>query len=367
MAARPWSLATSQWKWASGIKGRGGERSEAAHEAPRWRFLKALRCGAHNRRGLPCQWPAMRLRRRCRLHGGKSTYAKTAAGCARCRQAVTKHGFTRAVKEHRRRAPQTQRQLREALAQCQARLTAGRTSSQATPSLQDRSSRRCARGQLTVRPDDENTVGLRSRSPAHPPDERRGVLNARVLGLRRCLNRSQYCYTLCVRPCDLLSLITHEKCVSISYCRVTHGVVNGDTSCSGGNPSSRGVWTAKLVFTKLRSRSLITHSFRTCSQRTIDQAAFTLSRNRPYKPARDDSDPPPGHLLPTSIEVIPSELFARPARGAGSVATHPCDVPARDWRICEYFARSPDGSALARAHDIAWCHSRCKSGWQGIS
>lgn len=35
----------------------------------------APRCGAKNRQGNPCQLPAMRGKKRCRLHGGKSTGA----------------------------------------------------------------------------------------------------------------------------------------------------------------------------------------------------------------------------------------------------------------------------------------------------
>ena len=52
---------------------------------------RAPRCGARNRRGLPCQCPAMK-NGRCRLHGGLSTGAKTAEGLERIRKAVTKHG-----------------------------------------------------------------------------------------------------------------------------------------------------------------------------------------------------------------------------------------------------------------------------------
>lgn len=33
---------------------------------------RAPRCGAKNRAGAPCQCPAMRGRKRCRLHGGLS-------------------------------------------------------------------------------------------------------------------------------------------------------------------------------------------------------------------------------------------------------------------------------------------------------
>ena len=54
-------------------------------------LAKAARCLARNRRGMPCQCPAM-SNGRCRLHGGKSTGARTAAGIERIRRAVTKHG-----------------------------------------------------------------------------------------------------------------------------------------------------------------------------------------------------------------------------------------------------------------------------------
>ena len=54
-------------------------------------FSTAPRCGARNRRGTPCQCPAM-ANGRCRLHGGLSTGPKTQAGLERIRQAVTKHG-----------------------------------------------------------------------------------------------------------------------------------------------------------------------------------------------------------------------------------------------------------------------------------
>jgi hypothetical protein len=45
----------------------------------------APRCGARNRRGLPCQAPAVRGKRRCRLHGGHSTGPRTLEGLARLR------------------------------------------------------------------------------------------------------------------------------------------------------------------------------------------------------------------------------------------------------------------------------------------
>ena len=49
----------------------------------------APRCGAQNRRGGPCQAPAMRGRTRCQLHGGKSTGPTTLEGLARLRAART--------------------------------------------------------------------------------------------------------------------------------------------------------------------------------------------------------------------------------------------------------------------------------------
>jgi hypothetical protein len=55
-------------------------------------FTKAPRCGAKTRRGTPCQCPSMR-NGRCKLHGGRSTGAKTAEGRERIRKVVTRHGY----------------------------------------------------------------------------------------------------------------------------------------------------------------------------------------------------------------------------------------------------------------------------------
>src|SRR4051812_14059413 len=52
----------------------------------------APRCGARTRGGKPCQSPAIRGMRRCRLHGGLSTGPRTPEGLARVRQANTRHG-----------------------------------------------------------------------------------------------------------------------------------------------------------------------------------------------------------------------------------------------------------------------------------
>lgn len=57
---------------------------DAANAAPR--------CGAKTRQGKPCRSPAIRGKRRCRIHGGASTGARTAEGKARIAVANTKHG-----------------------------------------------------------------------------------------------------------------------------------------------------------------------------------------------------------------------------------------------------------------------------------
>ena len=52
----------------------------------------APRCGAKTRAGCPCQAPAIHGKRRCRMHGGRSTGPRTAQGLARLRAARTIHG-----------------------------------------------------------------------------------------------------------------------------------------------------------------------------------------------------------------------------------------------------------------------------------
>ncbi len=52
----------------------------------------APRCGARTRSGTTCQAPAMRQRRRCRLHGGKATGPTSVEGLERLRAARTVHG-----------------------------------------------------------------------------------------------------------------------------------------------------------------------------------------------------------------------------------------------------------------------------------
>jgi hypothetical protein len=66
-------------------------RGRLRHGNPSGDFLAAPRCGARTRAGCACRQPAM-PNGRCRLHGGKSTGARTAAGLARCRTATLVHG-----------------------------------------------------------------------------------------------------------------------------------------------------------------------------------------------------------------------------------------------------------------------------------
>ena len=80
-------------------------------------FSAAPRCGARNRRHLPCRAPAMRGRKRCRMHGGKSTGPRTAEGLERIRQAHLTHGLrTQAAKTERDRARQARKNARALMA-----------------------------------------------------------------------------------------------------------------------------------------------------------------------------------------------------------------------------------------------------------
>lgn len=64
-----------------------------------WRFgtnWPGQRCGAKTRRGTPCQRPARKVNGKCRLHGGRSTGAKTQEGRAKIAAANLKTGeFTK--------------------------------------------------------------------------------------------------------------------------------------------------------------------------------------------------------------------------------------------------------------------------------
>lgn len=53
------------------------------------------RCGARNRRGEPCRLYPLKGATRCKLHGGRSTGAKTPEGRKRVQAAATTHGLRR--------------------------------------------------------------------------------------------------------------------------------------------------------------------------------------------------------------------------------------------------------------------------------
>ena len=92
------------------------KNKQKPHEVHSKPFFGASRCGARNRKGTPCQLPAMHGRRRCRLHGGKSTGPKTPAGRARIAQARTIHGrYSAKAKAERRAYRQLVREARELL------------------------------------------------------------------------------------------------------------------------------------------------------------------------------------------------------------------------------------------------------------
>jgi hypothetical protein len=69
------------------------------------------RCQAKNRAGNQCAKPAVRGKRVCRNHGGRSTGARTPEGLARIKAANTKHG--RCTPEGRERATAQAARIRE--------------------------------------------------------------------------------------------------------------------------------------------------------------------------------------------------------------------------------------------------------------
>ena len=91
--------------------------SEAPHARQRLALANAApRCGAKRRDGGSCLSPAMR-NGRCRIHGGKSTGARTSEGAERARKARWQHGYYSAeAKSQRAEARQGLRLLRQLLA-----------------------------------------------------------------------------------------------------------------------------------------------------------------------------------------------------------------------------------------------------------
>jgi hypothetical protein len=103
------------------LLGDGGEYIDMTFEeaARHWRFgpnWPGVACGVKTRAGTPCKNPAVTGKARCRMHGGKSTGAKTPEGRAKLRMLHLKHGraTTEAKAEARRRA-QVGREVRKEL------------------------------------------------------------------------------------------------------------------------------------------------------------------------------------------------------------------------------------------------------------
>ena len=62
---------------------------------------RPIRCGAKTRSGTPCAKYPIAGKKRCRLHGGRSTGPRSAAGRARIAAANTKHGRYKNWREKR--------------------------------------------------------------------------------------------------------------------------------------------------------------------------------------------------------------------------------------------------------------------------
>jgi len=95
------------------------------HEVKRGDPRNAPRCGAKNRRGTPCQSPAMQ-NGCCRMHGGTSTGPKTAKGITAIRNAHLKHGHrTKEAMEFRRLFSETLAATRRQVTECRRSFRAG--------------------------------------------------------------------------------------------------------------------------------------------------------------------------------------------------------------------------------------------------
>ena len=71
-------------------------------------MLASLRCGARTRSGKPCESPAVRGKRRCRMHGGAA-----GSGPPRGNQNALTHGlYTRKAIEERQQVQDLLRQSR---------------------------------------------------------------------------------------------------------------------------------------------------------------------------------------------------------------------------------------------------------------
>ena len=97
---------------------RNGNRRGDPNSAPR--------CAARTRAGTACRSPAM-VNGRCRMHGGASTGARTAAGRAVLSRAAWKHGcLSAATRAHHEAVRRTREDLETLVAAFAARLVSER-------------------------------------------------------------------------------------------------------------------------------------------------------------------------------------------------------------------------------------------------
>ena len=96
------------------------ELSKATRFGANW---PGIRCGATTRRGTECQRPAHKHNKRCSLHGGRSTGARTPEGLQRISEANLRHGrFTKDKLERQRRAAEVGRACKAKLKIIEQRL-----------------------------------------------------------------------------------------------------------------------------------------------------------------------------------------------------------------------------------------------------
>jgi hypothetical protein len=151
----------------------------------------APRCGAVTRAGTACQAPAMRAKRRCRMHGGRSTGPRTLAGLARLRAAATRHGrcsaVGRAFERWRRQSVANGYRSARAMADPRARTFFLQRAAEPLPTTLLAAMRQEA-GDAVARQDAERLQAI-ARRRFRPRRERR--LNSERLGRTRCQSRNQ--------------------------------------------------------------------------------------------------------------------------------------------------------------------------------
>ena len=98
------------------------ERGRATRFGPSW---PGERCGAKTRRGTECRRPAHKHNKRCSLHGGRSTGARTPEGLRRISAANLKHGrYTKDKLEAQRKRGEVGRRVLAEIKQIEVELLA---------------------------------------------------------------------------------------------------------------------------------------------------------------------------------------------------------------------------------------------------